>query len=273
MTTVTVLVTRPARQSDGLLTALTEAGIASRSLPMLDLHAVNDLQSVKSVKSQIQALARQDLAIFISSNAVNYTAAFVQEHALSWPSELPCIPIGAATAEAIKGQAWHLLDTADKYPIELPADNVKPQTSETLLASPALASVEGKRISIFRGRGGRQLLASELQTRGAKVEYCELYERAYPDYDRDTLGRAIGNTADNKVAAILFASGETLDNFYQHICRYQWQTQLLLIPVVVPSQRLKLRAEQYGFSQIIVSANASSEGFVAAIREELLPAL
>jgi len=52
--------------------------------------------------------------------------------------------------------------------------------SEALLDLPELAKVRGRRIVIFRGDGGRQLLGETLAQRGASVEYAACYRRVLP---------------------------------------------------------------------------------------------
>jgi uroporphyrinogen-III synthase len=256
------LLTRPAGQADRLATVLKADGFEPFCLPMLELSAVTELAQVETVKSRIQQLADCDLAIFISSNAVNYTAAFISQSALRWPPQLRCLGIGAATNQAIIDQAWRLA-VSDS---EQANDAVGKQTSEALLESPALSEVEDKRITIFRGVGGREFLAEELRSRGALVEYCESYARHYPKYDKATLLAALDLT-DNKVNAIIFASGETLDNFYQHLQDHALTAKLMSVPVIVPSQRVQTLASDYGFKNIITAKNASAVGFVQALKE------
>jgi MFS superfamily sulfate permease-like transporter len=79
------------------------------------------------------------------------------------------------------------------------------QDSEALLALPQLEQVAGKRIAIFRGVGGRTLLADTLRSRGATVDYVECYRRRRPDADA---GPLLQRWAD--VSAVTIASAETL---------------------------------------------------------------
>ena len=55
--------------------------------------------------------------------------------------------------------------------------------SEALLALPELETVAGKRIAIFRGEEGRELLGDTLRARGASVEYVACYRRVQPPAD------------------------------------------------------------------------------------------
>jgi len=274
-----VLVTRPAGQSDRLVDVLADAGITASCLPLLNLEAVTEAAKIESIKKQLQQLGKQDFVIFISSNAVKYTAEFLERYDLAWPASLPCIPIGGATAKAIQDLGWLLESNAENHDSaekklasslsanlssSLPA-NLSAYSSEKLLAELSRRDVNEKNITIFRGEGGRELLADNLTSRGASVDYCEMYKRQHPSYSSENFEQALG---DN-LTAILFASGETLENFYRHIQRDRLQAAVENVPIIVPSERIKVLAEHYGFKNILIAVNASAEGFLQVITQQL----
>ena len=261
---VRVLVTRPAGQADRLVHVLADAGISASCLPLLNLEAVKAEEKVAQIKKQLQQLHQQSFAIFISSNAVKYTAEYMQQYHLTWPKTLACIPIGGATAKAIQELNWPI----DKKINSEAPDNLLAYSSEKLLLQLSQRDVSGMHITIFRGEGGRELLAQDLTARGAVVEYCEMYKRQHPSYSANEFSRAVG--INEKPAAILFASGETLDNFYRHMQRDKLQRQLEGVPIIVPSERIKLLAEGYGFKKIFLAVNASAEGFLQVLEQQVL---
>ncbi|MBT6579431.1 MAG: uroporphyrinogen-III synthase [Cellvibrionales bacterium] len=271
-----VLVTRPAGQADRLVDVLEDAGITVSCLPLLHLKAVTEAEKIAAIKKQLLLLSQQDFVIFISSNAVKYTAEFLAQHDLKWPSSLPCIPIGGATAKAIEDLGW-LLDRVDecingrinKCDTESSNEEEKKlsaYSSEKLLVELSQRDVGEKRITIFRGEGGRELLADNLTSRGASVAYCEMYKRQHPNYSSEQFEQALGQN----LAAILFASGETLENFYRHIQRDELQVMVEDVPMIVPSERIKNLAEHKGFNNILIAVNASAEGFLQVITQQLL---
>jgi uroporphyrinogen-III synthase len=189
---------------------------------------------------------------------------------------LPCIPIGGATAKAIEDLGW-LLDRVDecingrinKCDTESSNEEEKKlsaYSSEKLLVELSQRDVGEKRITIFRGEGGRELLADNLTSRGASVAYCEMYKRQHPNYSSEQFEQALGQN----LAAILFASGETLENFYRHIQRDELQAMVENVPMIVPSERIKNLAEHKGFNNILIAVNASAEGFLQVITQQLL---
>ena len=260
-----VLVTRPEGQQDQLVEVLAQADIDSRCLPMLALSALSHPADKRRINNQLARLTHQQLAIFISSNAVRFTANHLATLSVAWPAQLPCLAIGASTAKAIEIQAWP--QVYDRHN----GDRQQSSTSEGLLEKTALQSITGQNIMIFRGRGGRELLAEELIARGATVNYCELYQRSQPEYDGSILTEYLGLADGGQpVAAILFASGETLSNFCQQIEREKLSKDVFNVAVVVPSQRIFEQAKAAGFGRVYLAENASAESFLAALKASIV---
>lgn len=245
-----VLVTRPAGRAESFIHTLQAAGVECVHLPMLEIKALHDEAQIAAVKSRLHCLDQLDLAIFISTNAVHFTRECLLNNHIEFPAQLPCLPIGRTTADEIARAGWQLV----------PAPAI--EDSEGLLSSPALQQVSGKVIGIFRGVGGREHLARVLRERGAKVDYLECYRRCRPLYQN---GIVAGLLKKHSPAAIVFSSGETLDNFLYYAKLDDITGEVLKIPLVVPSQRLQQYAVNHGFTRVVVANGANAEATSATL--------
>jgi len=120
----------------------------------------------------------------------------------------------------------------------------------------------GKRVIIFRGEGGRELLAEELRARGATVEYAEVYRRGRPTQDNGPLLHA---WARGEVDIITVTSGEGLRNLFDMVGQLgrQW---LRKTPILVINERLVTLARELGVeAPPVIAEEASDEGIVAAL--------
>ncbi len=147
--------------------------------------------------SVIDRLDAFDLAIFISLNAVEQGLARVGARR-AWPRSIAVAAVGAGTRRALEARG-----------IENAFSPAGPADSESLLQHAGLAAVAGTQIVIFRGEGGRELLATRLRARGAKVEYAECYRRTIPAGDPRPL---IAGLSGGTVHAVVISSGEGLAN-------------------------------------------------------------
>ena len=147
-----VLVTRPVAQAETLCQRINQNGGIAVQLPALAIEAINDEASQR----YCQSAADYDWIIFISRNAVEHGHNCLPAQL---PSGLKIAAIGKATATA--------LSESGRY-VDLEAGGAG--TSESLLTEPALADMQGQRVLIMRGEGGRELLAKTLRERGAKVD-------------------------------------------------------------------------------------------------------
>ncbi|MBI3774775.1 MAG: uroporphyrinogen-III synthase [Gammaproteobacteria bacterium] len=240
----TVVVTRPAHQADNLCRLIEAAGGKVILFPVLAIAPPQDPQAVLSV---LQRLAQFDLAVFISPNAVDYGLRYAAQ-AGGVPSSLQIAAVGAGTARE--------LHAAGHPPTLVPEHDFN---SEALLALSALQQVTGKKVIIFRGEGGREHLANTLRSRGAQVEYVQVYRREKPPVDRAVLLEA---WARNGISAIVVTSNESLQNLFDLIGSegqvYLRDTQLVLVSqrAVELAQRLGVRrapliAERAGDNEIV----------------------
>jgi uroporphyrinogen-III synthase len=133
-------------------------------------------------------------------------------------------------------------------------------TSEDVLNLRALQDVAGCKVAIFRGIGGRELLASALRERGATVDYFEVYTRQGCIYSEDNFTRELVSADVNVLSA---NSSETVDilktNLGEQFNRF---SGLILL---VPSARVAEQARASGFTAVVNCEGASNKAFVAAL--------
>lgn len=230
---VSVLVTRPATQARALVEGIEKAGGHAILFPGIEIVDVEDDGILKSV---IARISEYDFAIFVSRNAVD--KAFERMGAL--PADLECFAVGKATLAALEAHgARHV-----RVP-EVGFD------SEGLLQLPELQSVGGKRIVIFRGVGGRELLGDELKSRGARVDYAECYRRLKPS--------VLPCIREDGVQAVTATSGEIVSN----LCELAegWVRNK---PIFVTHERIGKVARDSGFGQVVVT-EGGDEGLVLGL--------
>ncbi len=158
LTGIGVLVTRPEHQAHHLCQLIEAEGGAAVRYPALVIRPRADRAAVRAA---IGPADRYDLVIFISGNSVRYGVDFLDQH-----RDLRIAAIGQPTAAALN---------AAGYRVSLMPE--EGSDSESLLALPALAHMSGQRVLIVRGSGGREMLAEVLTSRGAQVQYAEVYTR------------------------------------------------------------------------------------------------
>jgi uroporphyrinogen-III synthase len=240
---VGVLVTRPARQAAGLSAQLAALDAMPVVFPAIVILPPPDRAALGRAHAKLDAY---DIAIFVSANAVEYGAPAPRQ----WPARLRTFAPGPGTAAALAA-----VGIADA---EFPAD---PFDSEGLLALPALADVRGKRVLIFRGGGGREVLGDELQARGAQVDYVDCYRRAAPKSGAQGLVEAM---RDKRVHALTFTSSEGLDNLWR-LLDGEGRALFAQLPAFVPHRRIAEHAETFGLATIVTEG--ADAGLIAGLLE------
>ena len=252
---VTVLLTRPVEQSAPMASALRDLGVNVCELPLIEIEEVTDAEACNRIKSLILDLDQYSAAIFISINAARIGMKWIDQYWPQLPSGLSAYTVGPGTAEVLRGFDW---------PVFYPESGV---TSEDLLALPGLKNVEGQRIALFRGVGGRELLAETLRARGARVDYLELYRRHTPDYNGDVMAGLIREYAIN---AVVVSSAQILDVLLHFL--HQDASLMRTIPVIVPSERVRQKALDAGLN-IVINAGGMDEKAVVASLKAVAPAI
>jgi len=239
---VGVLVTRPRTQAIELVDAIEAAGGSAYCFPVIDIAALDELE----VRVAAEALGKPDIVIFISRNAVEYGIKYTAGGKVA--------AIGPATAKAIKA-AGRVVDLQ-------PADGYD---SEHLLAEPPLQDVAGKRIRIIRGSRGRELLADELRSRGANVDYLSVYERRLPPVGSETLADLESRWRQYQINVITIMSVQTLVNLAKLLPAWCAE-QLESTPLVTPAGRvLKEALDRYPASRPILAPGPGADDMVQAI--------
>lgn len=244
---LSVLVTRPRGQAESLSALIESQGGRACQLPLLEIEPVTGVEENEQIKSAILKLDQYDLAIFISSNAASIGLDWIDLYWPQLPAHLSAVAVGPGTAAVLQRMPWT---------VHCPESGF---TSEDMLALPALRCVDGKRIALFRGKGGRELLAGTLRERGARVDYLELYHRRTPDYATGTLPDLLRR---ERIDVILITSPQMLDVLQQLGESDELVRQL---PAIVPSARVQQQARSAGFAHVINAEAATDEAIVSAL--------
>lgn len=247
LTGKTIVVTRPRAQADALAAAIAAAGGDALRFPLLEISPADDPGPLQAAAEQLASYA---LAVFISPNAVEYSLSTLLAQA-PWPAGLIPAAVGQGTVKAL---AAHGI-----------AGCVAPRErfdSEALLELPELQAerMAGKRVAIFRGDGGRELLADTLRARGAAVDCIACYRRSAPAGGADTL---LAAWRAGRLDAITVSSSEGL-RYLVDMLDGEGRRFLAATPVFVPHARIAENARALGLQQV-VQTDPADAGIIAGL--------
>jgi uroporphyrinogen-III synthase len=229
-----IVITRPRERSGRLVALIREAGGRPVVFPALEI--VDPVDS-RSLRVLIERLEHFDIAVFISPTAAAKGLACVHARR-EWPVGLRAAAIGKGTARELRR-----LGVDD---IIVPAEGAD---TEALLAMAQFQAMQSKAVVIFRGTGGREVLADTLRRGGATVEYAECYRRARPSGDAQMLLRAWGR---GELHATTATSREALDNLVEMVGTLgrHW---LRKTPMFVSHERIATAARAHGIVEVHVA--------------------
>lgn len=242
-----IVVTRPAGQAQGLASAIREHG----GTPVLfSVLAISDVSQPQALRAMAERIDTFDLAVFVSPNAVDKALGIITARR-GWPAHVAVATMGKSSERALQ-----------RFGVE---NVIAPHgrfDSEALLALPQLAPerMHGRRVVVFRGDGGRELLGETLAARGATIEYVTCYRRSRPDVDPAPL---LDLWARDALDAVTVTSSEGLRNLFDMVGP-TGQARLRTTPVFVPHERIAEEARRLGLRQVILTA-PGDEGLVAGL--------
>ena len=240
-----VVITRPEAAAEALAAPLAAEGAKVWLLPAL---AIQDVAPTPALASLLADLARFDMAIFVSANAVEKGLAAARRHG-AWPEGLRVAAVGEATAQALRSSGIaQVISPSERH------------DSEALLALAQLQVVKGQNIVVFRGEGGREHLKEVLEARGAKVAYAECYARVRPRGDASAVLAAL---ARGEVHAVSALSAETLENFMAMIGP-DGARHLESVTLVVPHEAVGGHREARRFARVAIASHGA-EGLIEAL--------
>ncbi len=241
-----VLVTRPSQQAESLCHMIQAAGGRAMRLPVLEIREPEDSRRLDAL---IDRLHEFNLAIFVSANAVHYAVPRIRARAAKL-ERLRLATVGRKTAAVLSALGYRVgICPSDDF------------TSEALLGVPEMKALRGCDVIIFRGEGGRELLAETLRARGARVEYAEVYRRGIPRPDLRILNAWF---RDRSSALITMTSEEGLRNLYD-MCKPPLRKQLLQSALLAGGHRLCQSAMEMGFTTVLAAGDPTDEAMFEGV--------
>ena len=176
---IALISTRPQETNVQLSDELKNSEIKLLSFPLTEIHPLNNYQIFDGVIENIKTYQH---IIFISTNAVHFFLERVKKLSLQIPKNLIFSSIGPTTKLLLQ----------KKLSVDVHSP-IKTFDSEHLLKEKIYNNVEGQKILIIRGEGGRETLKNALEEKGAIVNYGECYVRKYVDIDLNQLKNDLVN--------------------------------------------------------------------------------
>ncbi|MEN8129373.1 MAG: uroporphyrinogen-III synthase [Pseudomonadota bacterium] len=242
-----ILVTRPRHQAESLCSMIEHSGGQVLRFPLLE---IEELEDITKPVSLIEDLEDFEIAIFISPNAVTKTFNLITRYRLSFPPHIKIGAIGKKTMQALH-RLGHRVDIAPQQSFN----------SEAFLVLPQVQNLFGQRIIIFRGVGGREHLGNTLVSRGARVEYAEIYRRIKPKLIDPQIKQSI---TERNIDLVTITSSEALQNLHE-LNVENGINGFFDIHLLVGSYRMAAKAKDLGFSKVSVARDPTDVTMYNAI--------
>ena len=249
LTGVNLLITRPVMPASRTATRVAALGATPLVFPTTIIESAAD---VKPLNAALASINDFYAAIFVSPSAAEMTLAPIGTVAKKLPSTLRVFAPGPGTAEELS------LRGVER--VEMPTTTFD---SEGLLALASLQAntVKAKRIVIFRGNDGRELLREALLKRGAAVDAVTAYRRRAPSTSPDGLLELLRAGSVNAISAM---SSDAITHLVRLVPVAERATLLLALPVYASHERIAATARAAGFRNVIETLSGDA-GLIPAL--------
>jgi uroporphyrinogen-III synthase len=247
-----VLITRPVMPASRTAQRIAALGATPYVFPTTIIEAPSDARPLKDALVNID---RYYAAIFVSPSAAEMTISPLGAPAIRLPDALHVFAPGPGTAEELQ------LRGVDE--VTMPTSSFD---SEGLLELPALqaSAIKGKRIAIFRGNDGRELLRETLTKRDALVDAITAYHRRAPNTPPAGL---IELLRSKKLTAISAMSSDAVTNLL-HVLPKDEQANATSLPLYASHERIAETAKNAGFRNVVLTG-AGDAGLIMTLMQQL----
>ena len=255
LSAVNLLITRPVMPASRTATRVAALGATPLIFPTLIIELPADSAPLKAALAKI---GDYYAALFVSPSSAEMALAPMSSTPFKLPQSLHVLAPGPGTAEE--------LSRLGVEKVEMPESSFD---SEGLLALPLLqaAAVKNKRIVIFRGNDGRELLREELIKRGATVDAITAYHRRAPSTSPDGL---LALLRAGKINAISAMSSDAITNLVSLIPAAEREKILFPIAVYASHARIVDSARALGFRNVI-ETQAGDAGLITVLLSRMNP--
>ncbi|QGZ60895.1 fused uroporphyrinogen-III synthase HemD/membrane protein HemX [Paraburkholderia acidisoli] len=252
----TVVITRPAGQSEALAAQLAQAGVATLDFPLIAIAPVADEAPLRAA---LNALERYAFVVFVSPNAVDRAFAAYTSISSIWPPALPVAVVGPASVAALARHGvatpGHTVISPTGAADEEPARFDSESLYAALEAHFGANGFADQRVLIVRGDGGREWLAERLREAGAEIDTVAAYRRVVPEPPIAAWTR-VHALLEGAPHAWLVTSSEGVRNLdelaREHLTAGE-VVELHHAPLVAPHPRIAETARSMGFDRMTVS--------------------
>lgn len=239
-----VVITRPAQQSEFLRQRLTQLGANAILFPCIEIHSIKCSDALAALPVDIDEI---DTFIFVSSNAVQHAFTQIPQLRQAIVSGKKFAAIGQATAQTLHEVGVQQVVVPDQG-----------FDSEGLLNLPAMNKIQDQSMLIIKGTGGRTELYDTLTARKADVHMLDVYQRQLP---RSNDSAVLNETLD----AVLFSSSESVVNMLKILPAGTCDT-VLQSQTIAGHARIGAKVTSLGFKKLpIIAANPSDAEMLTAL--------